>query len=141
VRRTTTFAVAAVAAVAAAATLSAPAQAADTKATKSFTMKCQDKANNFWVSATFHGSGKPTATYDVFIRTYDLRSDGIAPKVRLKSYNKDGSNTNYKWRTGPEGQAAMGNFDTTLQQPKGLSTVYIEGRTTDYAFCGDYFPK
>lgn len=140
-RRTTTLAITGLAAIAAVIPLPASAQpAAEAKADKSFTIRCQAKNDTFWVDATFHGSGKPTAKYEVYIRTYDLSSDTIAPKVRLRSFNKDGSYTSYRWRTGPEGQAAMGNFYTTLKQPKGLRYVFIEGRNSG-SYCTDYFPK
>lgn len=137
-RRKNIIATAGLAAIAAVAPLSASAHEADPTAEKVIQLGCQDKFHNFKVNATLIGSGKPTAKYDVQISTADLSSDGLAPKVRLHSYNKDGSYTSYRWRTGPEGAGAIGNFETTLQQPKGLDIVYLEGRINDDFFCGDH---
>lgn len=141
-RSTKTIAAAGLAAIAAVAPLASSAHAADTKPEKKtekvIQLGCQDKWKNFKVNATLIGSGKPTAKYDVQISTTDLSSDGLAPRVRLHSYNKDGSYTDYRWRKGPEGAGAIGNFETTLQQPKGLDIVYLEGRINDDFFCGDH---
>ncbi|MGW1912128.1 hypothetical protein ACWCQS_15780 [Streptomyces sp. NPDC002076] len=57
--------------------------------------------------------------------------------------------TDYPWHTGAQGRNVISNWDTTLQQPKGLHTVYLEGTTNSpnhqyfwqYFWCGDYAPK
>jgi hypothetical protein len=108
-------------------------------------LDCRDKSNTFRVHATLEGSGAPTAKYEVRLWTYDYIDDTRAPKIRLRSYNKDGSLTDYPWRTGGQGRNVISTWDTTLQQPKGLDTIYLEGTTnssdSELFYCSDYAPK
>ncbi|MFE7775387.1 hypothetical protein ACFU5O_16100 [Streptomyces sp. NPDC057445] len=139
-RRSTTLTATLVAAAAAIATLATPARSAD----KSFTLECEDRAGSFRAGATFSGSGAPTARYEIRIWAIDRMDDGHAPRIRLRSSNKDGSFTDYSWRTGDQGQNVLTGWDTHLQQPKGLARVYLEAYTVDGDVnyrCGDHFPK
>lgn len=109
-------------------------------------MSCTDKTKSYKAYVLLEGSGAPKAKYRVVFKVTDLINDGRAPKLRLQSYNQDGSFTSYKWRTGRQGRNVITNFpESTLQQPKGLHTVYLKGSTTEsgttYFDCGDYAPK
>jgi hypothetical protein len=141
--RIATFAIAGLTSVAAAMSLAAPAQAADAV----ITLRCEDKTHSYKAFARLSGSGAPTAKYNVHISVYDTIDDTRAPKVRLRSINKDNSVTDYPWRTGDQGRAIRTYWDTTLQQPKGLKAIILEANVTknggdeQYFFCTDYAPK
>lgn len=141
--RITSFAAAGLTSVAATLSFGAPAQAADV----SIKLSCQDERKTFLAKATLNGSGAPTAKYDVQISVYDRIDDTRAPKIRLVTLNKDNTVTQYRWRTGDQGRAILTKWDTTLQEPKGLTKVSIEA-TTDTPLhdsqlfnCFDFAPK
>lgn len=116
-------------ALATAAASGAPAQAA----TVSIRLNCQDSQKTFRVNATLEGSGAPTAKYDVDIQTIDFYNNAWAPKLRLTSLNKDGSVTHWPWHVGGQGRNVVTHFTpTTLQQPKGLDAIILEGATNPY---------
>ncbi|WKX10769.1 hypothetical protein [Streptomyces sp. NL15-2K] len=132
------------AAVATAVSFATPAQGA---AQVLVQLSCTDARKTFKINVTLEGSGAPTATYNVSIRTTDYIDDTRAPKVRLISGNKDHTTTYYRWRTGAQGRSVISNWDTTLQQPKGLDKVFIEGTVNTASsdasnfYCTDYAPK
>lgn len=119
----------------------APAQAADDVLIK---LSCTDPSKTFKVNATLEGSGAPTAKYNVTFRTTDYIDDTRAPKLRLTTNNKDGSYTAYPWHTGAQGRSVISEWSSTLQQPKGIRVVMLEGTVDkDSALfqCSDYAPK
>ncbi|MFJ6389221.1 hypothetical protein ACIQJT_16630 [Streptomyces sp. NPDC091972] len=97
------------------------------------------------MNATLEGSGAPTAKYDVWFRTTDYIDDTRAPKLRLMTSNKDGSLTQFPWSTGAQGRSVISEWSSTLQQPKGIVVVWLEGtvNSSDWAQfqCHDYAPK
>ncbi|WP_328681868.1 hypothetical protein OG905_38560 [Streptomyces sp. NBC_00322] len=115
-----------------------PAHAATPR--KSWSMQCTDGPNTVYITATIVGSGAPTARYGVVLTTFDKKDDNFAPYIRLKSLNKDGSITNYPWRKGGQGKNVLTRWDTTLQQPKGLKILWVEGYAQGPR-CTDYLPK
>ncbi|MGI5368739.1 hypothetical protein [Streptomyces iakyrus] len=141
-RRIATFAAVALTSATLSTSLAAPSQAA---ANATIQLRCQDERKTFTAHATLNGSGAPTAKYDVVISVMDHIDDTRAPKVRLFSANKDGSVTHYRWRTGDQGRSIQTYWETTLQQPKGLRAIFIEGtvNSSDAANfqCTDYGPK
>lgn len=109
-------------------------------------LSCTDASKTFKVHATLVGSGAPTARYDVSFVLTDYIDDTRAPKLRLLTINKDESVTTYPWHVGRQGNHVITNEPTsTLQQPKGLAQVILEGTTnsSDHQmfFCSDYAPK
>ena len=128
--------------VATAVAAAAPAQAADDVVIK---LSCTDARKTFKVNATLEGSGAPTAKYDVSFRTTDYIDDTRAPKLRLKTSNKDGSLTEFPWNVGAQGRSVISEWSSTLQQPKGIRVVWLEGtvNSSDWAQfqCNDYAPK
>lgn len=120
---------------------STPAQAAPNVL---ISLDCRDERNTFRAHAALDGSGAPTAKYEVQITLYDYIDDTRAPMARLISLNKDGSVTNYPWRTGAQGRNVISTFDTTLQQPKGLDGIVLEAKTdrdSSLFYCTDWAPK
>ncbi|MEU9411369.1 hypothetical protein AB0E08_37525 [Streptomyces sp. NPDC048281] len=140
-RRMSSFAAAGITAVATAMALATPAHAAGV----SIKLSCTDPHNTYLAKATLYGSGAPTAKYDVTLSVFDKIDDTRAPMIHLKSSNKDGTVTNYPWRTGDQGDNIQSYWETTLQQPKGLVLIFIEAKTnsSDWAYfqCSDYAPK
>lgn len=119
-------------------TLTAPAaQAAPQKY-----MKLSCSGDHFTVTAQIWGSGGPTAKYSVHLVALDTRDDVFTPRVRLKSLNRDDKVTNYPWHKGSQGRHAIADWETSVQDSRGLKILWVQGYDQKNGpMCSDYGPK
>ncbi|WP_037614921.1 hypothetical protein [Streptomyces aureus] len=139
-RRITTSIVTLLALSAGAVSLAAPANAANV----AIKFNCSDPNNTFQAHVTMNGSGEPKAKYDVDIQIIDKRSDGLKPKLRLVSFNYDGTTTEYPWHSGNEGAGVILHTSSTLQNSHGLKAVVMQATSKpndSFYTCSDYQPK